>query len=1346
MKNVAGKWGIVLFLMVVILQSSQAQQILFRNYTVADGLCANTVWAISQDDQGYMWFGTKDGLNRFDGYQFKSYRFNKAKLHSPESNWIRDIFNYNADSCWIGTEKGIYILDLARETFHFFKPLGKRSVFDIVKGPSGNIWIATGGGVFRYDPGNERLERFVHQEGNANSLSLNFVRQLLIDDAGNIWIGTSWKGIDVYDPETKTFKHYRATGEKGSLSSNFITDLCKDQEGNIWIGTEKGGLNFWNKHTQTFKTYKHSDTNSVSDNIIHDIYQPSPGRLYIGTEKGLDILDLHSGKFTNYNYQANDPYSLSDNAVYTIYQDRSGGVWLGTYFGGVNYFHPRHTNFELYYPTGGKNSISGKAVSAMLQADSTHIWIGTEDGGLNYFNTWTKTFKHYPFKPNQEELSYHNIHTLIKTRSGDIWIGTFTGGINVYDPQTGKVKVYKFGSNNGASSYSNMIYDICQDKKGMIWIGTVGGLFRYDPEKEQFFDVNKMNLDKTWIYDIYEDADKTLWFGTYNRGLYKKDFKTGKWHHYTISAKQDSFRSEKIICIKEAGDHKVWLGTDGGGLYLFNDKTGKNISFKDQYGLHADIVYGILQDDDNHLWLSTNNGLFDFDPLNKSSRHYTQWDHLQGKQFNYKSYFKTTDGKFYFGGVNGLNAFYPDSIRQFKAGTEITFTNFQLFNKNVPLQAEKSPLHKTITYTHHLTLSHKQSMFSLEYAALNYIAPHKTHYAYKMEGYDQDWNYVDGQRKATYTNLPAGDYVFKVKATDNNGNWVARPAEIALTIRPPFYQTTLAYIIYILVILTAIWFFRKMEIEKMRKRNRIKMEREQNRKEHEFYKQKIDFFTSMAHEIRTPLSLIIAPLEKLIRTNHWKPEVKEQLTIMDENSNRLLSLTNQLLDFRRMESDVYKIHPEKIEVVSLVHNLFSRFSSISYQKGIQFSISEKINRLEVKADPEALTKILSNLLINAFKFTRTRVEICINKPFTKDKHSFFSISVEDDGIGIPEEDIQHVFEKFYQVSSGTHEYSNLGGNGIGLALAKTLAEKHQGSLSVKSEQNVRTVFTVNIPFVPLETSAIKPDEKQEEIVENKEKKPAILIVEDDPSLLDFICKSIKETGFKSFKAKNGKEALALLDKNNIDLIISDVMMPEMDGLQFCKQIKEDMNYSHIPLMLLTARANMEVEIEGIESGADAYITKPFKWKHVLAVVHNLLESRSKLKQKFSQQPFAEPGSLVNNSGDRNFLDKIIEIINGRMDDPQLSVEILSHEMNMSRSTLHKKLKAISGHVPNEFIRIIRLKHAARLLLQNEYNISEIGYMTGFNSPSYFSKCFSKQFKLTPKEFQDKERKQIDTKD
>lgn len=1338
MKRVA-PIAVLVMLSVLAWTRGAAQQILFRHYTATDGLCSNTVWAVFQDKQGYMWFGTKDGLNRFDGYSFKSFRYDPGDTASLGGNAIRTITGLGEDSCWICTDKGVYVLDMSQQVFRLFKPVGRKPCLDLITGPGDAVWIATDQGVYRYQVKTGRVTRFVHRKDDPNSLTQNFVRQLLVDDQGNIWMGTAWSGLDRYDPRRKTFTHYKATGEPGALSSNFITCLYKDSAGNIWVGTEKGGLDMWDRKTGRFTCYMHDGPNSISDNIVHTVYQPSPGKLYVGTEKGLDVLDIAKGSFTNYACHANDPYGLNDNAVYVIYGDRQGGIWAGTYFGGVNYFCSGGGNFEFYYPTGAPGALSGKAVSAMLQGDSTHIWIGTEDGGLNYFDTRDKSFRHFPFTGGQKGLSYHNVHALMKDRDGKIWIGTFTGGINVYDPSTGKLRVYKFGQQKNHSTYSNMIYALFQDSGGTIWAGTVGGLYRYVPAADSFQRVESMNLDRSWIYDIYEDDDGDLYFATYNHGLVSLNESSGNWRHYGAGDTPGSLSSEKVICLEASGD-SLWIGTDGGGLDLLETSTGKVTVFTSAKGLDADVVYGILPDDKGHLWLSTNNGLFDFDPRVGGSRHYTQWDHLQSSQFNYKSYLKASDGKFYFGGVQGFNAFYPDSIRNFSGNANVVLTGFQIFNEDVPLHGKKTPLTKDITYTRNLTLAYRQSMFSFEYAALDYVAPKKTLYAYKMDGYDKDWNVVGHQRKATYTNLPPGHYTFRVKATDDNGNWDDTAAQIGVTIRPPFYRTNLAYAIYMILVIGGIWLLRRIEMQRIRRKNQINMERRRNREEQEFYRQKVDFFTAMAHEIRTPLSLIIAPLEKLLASGGWNPSVRKQLEVMDENSGRLLKLTNQLLDFRRMESDVYEIHPEKIELVSFVQSLFSRFSSISFQKSIKFSIRTSVPQLEVQADPEALTKILSNLLFNAFKFTRTSVELSINDPVEDTGgESFFSVSVLDDGIGIPKEEIPHIFRKFYQVSSGNHEYSNLGGNGIGLSLAKALTEKHGGKLLVQSTEGVRTLFTIVIPFdtvapAPGVTAAADPDE---EPTSGAGKKPQILVVEDDPALLEFIRENLAEEGFEVTGARNGAEALKRLERQGAELIVSDVMMPEMDGMELCRRVKQDVNYSHIPFILLTAKANPETEIQGLEEGADAYVTKPFKWKHISAVVNNLLSSRQRLKEKFSSQPFTAVSSLTTHTRDQKFLEKITEIIERRLDDQSLSVEELSGEVAMSRSSLHKKLKAISGHGPNEFIRIIRLKHAARLLLENEHSISEIGYLTGFNSPSYFSKCFYQQFQLTPREFIEK---------
>lgn len=1325
-------------------ENTIAQQMLFRNYSVMDGLVSNTIWSIAQDNKGYMWFGTKNGISRFDGYQFKAYQFNKKNPLSIGNNFVFSIAEYDKKTLWIATQGGVYIFDLERESFTEFAPLKDNSVYDILKDSRGVMWIATkSNGVFSYDPKNKKTTNYKVSKGT-NSISSNHVRKLVEDNTGKIWIGTFEHGIDVFDTFKKTFKNYQANNS--NLSSDFILTLYKDNNGGIWAGTFSGGLNYWQKETGRFKSFRKADGNTINDDIVRAIYQPSPDKLYIGTEKGLNVLNLSNNKFSSYVKKTNDPFSLSDNAIYTICADREGGIWLGTFFGGANYLQEKSSGFELYYPTGERNSLSGNAVSAFLEDKPGMFWVGTEDGGLNYYNSFNNTFKQYPFASGQQKLSYHNIHSLFKDSRGNIWIGTFAGGLNVYNPATGKVKNYKSNPNDPSSISNNNIYSIYEDKDHIIWVGTTNGLNIYDPQKDAFKLVNEMDLGHNIIYDIYEDETKTIWFATYDIGLISKSKRSGKWNQYLADGKKGSLSSNKIICILDDHSGNLWLGTDGGSLNKLNLQDNTVTVFDETSGMDGNVVYGILKDDNRTLWISTNNGLYNFIPSKNTFKQFTNWDNLQSRQFNYKAYYKSSTGKLYFGGIKGFNAFYPDSVRDVNISNKIAFTNFQLFNKDVRINDPESPLDKPINYSEHIDLSHDQSVISIEYAALSFIAPNKTKYAYKMEGFDKEWNYVGTQRKATYTNLPAGDYVFRVKAAGNDGDWNSEGASIQLTVKPPFYRSIWAYILYSLAAGATFIAFRRYTINQTRKENQIKLERINSKKEQEFYSQKIEFFTAMAHEIRTPLSLIIAPLEKLLSSNKWKPDEQKQLSVMDENSSRLLTLVNQLLDFRRIESEFYTIHKEETDLVSLVHSIYSRFSAMSYQKGVKFTLSTKVSKLMVQIDPEAFTKILNNLLINAFKFTRTKVKIGIHEPQQNSSGQyFFSVSVEDDGIGIPASEIDDIFKKFFKVSSGDHHYSNLGGTGIGLALAKALVEKHDGNLEVSSKEKVNTIFKIIVPYtvseeVPLLTSDQINENEVPETPDDDS--TTILVVEDDLSLNDFITQSLKADGFKVIKATNGKEALDLLEDHHIDLILSDVMMPVMDGMELCSSVKTNINYSHIPLILLTARSNSESEIAGIETGADSYIVKPFKWKHVSAVIKNLLESRARLKDKFAEQPFTKANSLTNNSRDQKFLDKVIDIIEQRITDPQLSVEELSKNLAMSRSSLHKKLKSLSGYVPNEFIRLIRLKKAAQLILSHEYNISEISYMVGFNSHSYFSKCFVSQFKMPPSEFLEKHKEGV----
>lgn len=1327
-KNKSRAFALFLFFSLCFTNITLAQKFFFRHYTVTDGLSANTIWDIEQDDQGYMWFGTKYGLSRFDGYNFKSFQHKNGVPGSIGNNFIRKIFRYDHHTFWIGTDEGIFIFNLETEKFTPFQPLKNSFINDIIRTSNGDIWVATKNeGIYRYQPKTNKAENF--STSTSRKISSNEISKLVEDDLGNIWVGTYGKGIDVLRPQASLVNHYSASPKE--LSSNVILDLYKDKNGNIWIGTMGGGLNVWQKKLNSFQVYVKNRNNSISDNIVRSIYEPKPGMLYLGTEKGLNIFDLKNNHFSVYQNKNNDPFSISDDAVYNVFKDKDGGIWTGTYFGGLNYYHETSLSFEFYYPSGVKNSLSGNAISAFLETKPGSMWVGTEDEGLNYFNTVDKSFKRFPFAAHQDSLSYHNIHALYKDKNDHLWIGMYTGGLNILNPKTGKIKRYKSDPNDPKTLSDNSVYSIDEDRQGRVWISTISGLNLYDSQHDCFIRIKGKNLDKSCIYQVYQDKDHIIWIATYDNGLIRMD-QNGHLTQYAFSRQANAISSNKIICMLDDNEGNLWLGTDGSGLNVLDKRTGKFKVYDAENWIKSAVVYGIISDDLGKLWFSTNNGLFEFDPKSKTMRSFGKWDNLQSQQYNYKAFFKDSSGKMYFGGINGFNAFYPSQVTTFKSAPKISFTNFQLFNKDLDIDG-KGPLKKSINYTREITLTHNQSVLSIEYASLNFIAPNKVEYAFKMDGFDKNWNYVGSQRKATYTNLPAGTYTFMVKEADEQGLNKEYISTLQIIILPPFYKTIYAYIFYILTIGLGLLWIRRFVYDKEQKRNEIKLERLKNKSEQDFYKQKIEFFTAMAHEIRTPLSLIIAPLERLLSKKHKDQESIEQLQVMEENSDRLLTLVNQLLDFRRIESDIYEIHPEAVELVYLVNNIRDRFYPMAEKRNLEFSLSSNFKKLEVFLDPEAIMKILSNLLINAFKFARKKLRITINDLYiTPTGEKMISISIEDDGIGIPGAQLDSIFKKFFKVSSEEHHYSNLGGTGIGLALAKSLTEKHGGELKVESEEGIRTIFTV---LIPLHESINNGENKFDPAeTEDAEGQQTVLVVEDDPSLLDFLYKSFLSEGYHAVKAKNGADALKKLDKNHIDIVISDVMMPVMDGIELCNTIKNDINFSHLPVILLTAKTNTEAEIQGLESGADAYIAKPFKWKQLSLIIKNLLELQSKLKLRFAQNPFESTDILISDNRDKKFLDKITQVIQERISDPQLSVEDLGKVLGISRSSLYKKVKAKTGYVPNEFIRLIRLKAAAKLLTQQEFNISEIGYMVGFSSHSYFSKCFYSQFKLTPSEF------------
>lgn len=1335
-----------------------AQQINFKQYTVADGLCQNTVWCVYQDSKGFMWFGTKDGLNRFDGITFKSYKNNPFGKNTLGNVFIRSIMEYDKNSLWIGTDEGIYVYDYIREEFHRFKihapgnvPI-TTPVNSLIRASDGTIWIATlGQGAFNFQPPKNRLIQYKNSADISTSLSNDFVSDVYETKDGSIWVSTLGGGLNqILKLDKKIVRYVHDRNVPGSITDNSVFVAYEDSQYNLWIGTENGGLNMLDRARGIFTSYQSKGlAGDISSNTVRQIFESKPGELLIGTEKGLNVLNIDKRKFTVYQNQKNDYKSISDNAIYSIFRDKEGGIWVGTYFGGVNYIAKSNKQVEHYYPTGELASLSGRAVSAFLEDSKGRFWVGTEDGGLNLFDKRERSFT--KILPG---TNYQNIHDLAEDKNGTIWIGTFLTGLVNYNPETRAYKNYLHNENNPNTLSNNSAFSVYKDNEGMIWVGTISGLNIYHPETDSFTRLNQLGLDRFYTYDILQDSKGNMWFATYGNGVICYNKKQNKWKQYAYAeTDKNSLSNNKVIVIYEDSKQRLWFGTEGGGLNLFNSVSDKIVRKGYNDGITSNVIFGILEDNYGYLWISTNNGLLKYDPAKKTTNVYGDKDDFQGTQFNYKSFYKRADGKMYFGGINGFNAFYPENILKNNFIPPVKIVNFQLFNKDVTV-GPNSPLQKTISQTSSIRLAYDQSVIGFEFVALSYTAPTKNYYSYMLEGFDKEWLSSGSQRKVTYTNLPPGKYTFKVKAASSDGVWNTKGTSLQLIITPPWWQTLTAYIIYGLLIIIIFFISRRYILRSIHRKHQHRTEAARVEKEKNFYNQKIEFFTTIAHEIRTPLSLIIGPLENVMAEYEVEPDMQDQLELMDKNSKRLLNLVNQLLDFRKVEERRYNLSTERTEVIQLIRTIYSRFN-VNSSKKTHITLDSEMASFFSWVDVEVLTKVLSNLLFNAIKFTNSNVTVSIDEikmvelPVDGKTHPCIIIHVSDDGDGISPEQINNIFEPYLQLSDSGN--NGIPGTGIGLALARSLTELHNGVLSVVSQLGKGSTFSVTIPVMLENTiidtlssdifkqdtravsTAIEKQENQAVEVKANTSKATILIVEDNVEVLGFLKQSFDKHNYHVFTAPNGEAALVKLNQYEIDLVLSDVMMPNMDGFELCKRIKDNVETSHIPVVLISAKSGSESVVEGFELGADAYLSKPFSMKQVQLQVNNIIQSRRLLRKKFNN-PFSQPKDLSYNKNDQKFLENITKVIEEHLLVTNFGVEELSREIGISRSGLHKKLKVMIGLGPNELIRSVRLKHAAQMILKHEYNLSEVAYNTGFSSPSYFTKCFTKEFGVNPKEF------------
>ena len=1384
------KVGNIIFLLIYASFSfaSSNNDIKFEHISVEQGLSHTKVFCIFQDSRGFMWFGTEDGLNKFDGYHFTAYRHDPADSLSLSNNLIKDIYEDKSGKLWIATSGGgINRFDYETESFlrYMYDQDNPRCIpSDHVNkiagfwdGQKEILWLGSNRGLTKFDPRTEEFTLFSHTHLD---YPYSFIQAMVIDSTGKVWVGSRIDGLYKFDPATKQYTGFRYNPDiPHSLSDNRIQSLCWDRSGILWIGVESGLIKYNPKSNRFISIQMDpNEQHATTGNWILSIYEDRSDILWVGTGYGgIKIFDRRTKRFTSFSHNPGDEQSISDNTVMCIFQDETDILWIGTWEG-VNKLDPRKTQFtKIEHDPGDSNTLSSNFIWSIYSSypeNKPYLWIGTKTDGLNkldFVSGKIKRFIHEAGNPNSIPSNF--ISAICQDHTGNLWMGTYGDGLIKYDPESKEYVRYEYNPEDPESISGNIINCIIEDSSGRIWIGTsFHGLNHLDRFTKKF----TRFLHNNDITNIYEDGSGNLWIAA--QGLKKLDHKTGKfttyWHNPTDPSSISSNKPTAIYESFEDGQPVLWVGTSADGLNRFDYQSGKFKTYTINEGLPSNTINGILEDGNGNLWLSTNNGLSQFNPQNETFKNFDVADGLPGNKFNLRVCCKTADSRMFFGGTQGLVAFYPDRLKENQHIPDITITDFQIFNKPVGIKNSKSNLindnyllEKHISELQEIKLTYQENVFSFEFAALDYSAPEKNKYAYKMEGVDRDWVYTDASRRfATYTNLDPGEYTFKVKGSNNDGIWNEEGTSIKVIITPPWWKSNWAYTLYVFLFGIFIFGVWHLQTNRLKMKQQIEMKHFEAEKLREVDKLKSHFFANISHEFRTPLTLIKGPVKQMLE-NRFTGNLKEQYKMILRNSDRLLGLINQILDLSKLESGEIKLKVQKTDIVKYLKGLILSFSSLAERKKVSLKLDIKSDSIVGFVDCDKLEKIVTNLLSNAFKFTPENGEIEISLRMSNKfpvPDSQFQISISNSGKGISSDKLDKIFDRFYQAENNYKKDGE--GTGIGLALTRELVEVCYGDISVSSIPDQSTTFIVNLPISKesfkedeiidsqsedldsLSLRGTSLEEKSEkgmsEIenpqIERREKKtvheistPLLLIVEDNSDVANYIY-SFMENDYRIMTAENGKIGLEKILDKYPDLIISDIMMPEMDGFELCQKVKSDERISHIPIILLTAKADLDSKLEGLVFGADDYVTKPFEAKELQIRSKNLIEQRRKLREKFSVLIDLKPEDIAASSMDEQLLQRLLTVFEDHMEEQGFGVENLAREIGLSRVHLNRKIQALTNQSARDFIRTLRLQKAARMLRSASGTVSEIAYKVGFNNLSHFSKVFHRHFGKLPSEF------------
>ncbi|MDR3696251.1 two-component regulator propeller domain-containing protein [Mucilaginibacter sp.] len=1363
----------ILILYILIQQKVSAQNPVyqFSHLDITDGLSINQVSSIYKDSKGFMWFGTIAGLNRYDGYKFKVFKHSANDPNSLSDNTVVAIFEGPERKLWIKTNSGLCVYNPVTEKFSnvIVYELTKYNVLTdqittIRKDKEGNFWFLTNDrGLYCYHPKNNSTTFFSSAANSSVKLHSNIVTDVVEDSHGLFWLIYSDGVIDQFDIHKNKIISSADILAKANNKRYEVYSGTFDNNSNLWICAAGSPIGVYRYHTNT-GTLDHFNTESadikLNYNVINNIILSDDNKIWIGTDHGgINLYDPVSNSIQYLLNREDDAKSLKGNTV-ELYKDNTGIIWAGTFKQGVSYYHKSIIQFPLVRKFLSDNkSLPFEDVDCFADDANGNLWIGTNGGGLINYNSVTKKytqFKHNPNDPNS--LTNDVVIRLCIDHEHKLWIGTYFGGLDCFDGN--KFTHYRHNDNIPSSISDDRVYTIIEDSSNKLWVGTFAGSTNiFNRETNSFLHPNYQMLSN-YTAVIYEDKQKNIWIGR-DKGLdFIEKGKNKAKHYFNQPKNPNSLVANDVNCIIEDREGLFWIGTKD-GLSVLNARTNEFHNLDEAKGLPGNNVLNVLEDNDGSIWISTKNGLARInytktgDDYKFQINKFDEFDGLQGKEFNACAAFKTKKGLMIFGGAHGFNIFDPKSINIVKSKPQLLFTDFQLFNKSVAAGDTVNGnvvLKSSITDTRDLTLTHNENDFSIEFADCDYFNPDKIVYQYKLDGFDKQWLSAPNDiRKATYTNLDAGDYVFKVRASNINDPKNSGTITLNIKVLPPFWKSPIAYALYFLSVICLLFYIRhkgilklkrefKIKQDKLESERKIAQEREEARRMHELDLMKIKFFTNVSHEFRTPLSLIISPIDNLIKSNEDAGQ-KHHLMMIKRNGRRLLNLVNQLLDFRKMEFKELKLNLSKGDIIQFIKEVSSSFTDIADQNHVDYLIESDVESVIIKFDRDKIERVLFNLLSNAFKFTASGGNVSIFISLVKenaaaDEQQLLEIKVIDTGIGIPKEIHDKVFERFFQDNMPESLLNQ--GSGIGLSITREFVKMHGGEISIESEPGNGTCFTVQLPVdLEYEKSALVPEQpavvKQEESSRMTSKKPVILLIEDNDDLRFYLKDNLKHN-FNIVEAINGKDgwqkALAL----HPNLIVSDVSMPEMNGIDLCKKIKGDKRTEHIPIILLTALTDEENQLAGLTNGANDYISKPFNFQILLSKINGLLLMQKTLKKTYQKQVEVNAQDIAVVSEDERFLKNVFSCIENNITNPNFSVEELSRHLSLSRISLYKRMLSLTGKTPVDCIRTIRLKRAVQLLEKSKLNIAGVAYESGFNNPNYFSKVFKDEYGMLPSEY------------